>query len=53
MTSSKTLKKLVSFGAAMLLAVGGSLVAAEPAHAAPVTATPVLETGVSGAHIQA
>jgi hypothetical protein len=34
MTSSNTLKKLVSIGAAMLLAVGGSLVAAEPAHAA-------------------
>jgi hypothetical protein len=34
MTSSNTLKKLVSFGAAMLLAVGGSLVAAEPASAA-------------------
>jgi hypothetical protein len=33
MTSSNTLKKLVSIGAAMLLAVGGSLVAAEPAHA--------------------
>jgi hypothetical protein len=35
MTSSNTLKKLVSIGAAMLLAVGGSLVAAEPALAAP------------------
>jgi hypothetical protein len=33
MTSSNALKKLVSFGAAMLLAVGGSLVAAEPAMA--------------------
>jgi hypothetical protein len=53
MTSSITLKKLVSLGAAMLLAVGGSLVAAEPAHAGVITATPVLETGVAGAHIQA
>jgi len=33
MTSSNTLKKLVSIGAAMLLAVGGSLVAAQPASA--------------------
>jgi len=39
MTSSKTLKKIVSVGAAMLLAVGGSLVAAEPAHAAPLSYT--------------
>jgi len=40
MTSSNTLKKLVSIGAAMLLAVGGSLVAAQPASAAvPVVAT--------------
>jgi hypothetical protein len=40
MTSSNTLKKLVSIGAAMLLAVGGSLVAAEPASAAvPVPMT--------------
>jgi len=54
MTSSNTLKKLVSIGAAMLLAVGGSLVAAEPAHAGTaITASPVLETGVPGAHIQA
>jgi hypothetical protein len=37
MTSSNTLKKLVSIGAAMLIAVGGSLVAAEPAHAAVLT----------------
>jgi hypothetical protein len=36
MTSSNTLKKLVSIGAAMLLAVGGSLVAAEPALASTV-----------------
>ena len=34
MTSSNTLKKFVSIGAAMLLAVGGSLVAAQPASAA-------------------
>ena len=33
MTSSINLKKLVSIGAAMLLAVGGSLVAAQPASA--------------------
>jgi len=34
MTSSNSLKKLVSIGAAMLLAIGGSLVAAQPASAA-------------------
>ena len=34
MTSSNTLKKFVSIGAAMLLAVGGNLVASDPAFAA-------------------
>jgi hypothetical protein len=34
MTSSISLKKIVSIGAAMLLAVGGNLVASEPAFAA-------------------
>jgi hypothetical protein len=34
MTSSNTLKKIVSVGAAMLFAIGGNLVAAEPALAA-------------------
>jgi hypothetical protein len=37
MTSSNTLKKLVSIGAAMLLAVGGSLTSATPASAAELT----------------
>jgi hypothetical protein len=39
MTSSNSLKKLVSIGAAMLLAVGGSLVATQPALAATVRNT--------------
>jgi hypothetical protein len=37
MTSSNTLKKLISIGAAMLLAVGGSLVATQPANATGFT----------------
>lgn len=37
MTSSNTLKKIVSIGAALLLAVGGSLSGAMPAQATPVT----------------
>ena len=37
MTSSNTLKKIISLGASLLLAVGGSLVATEAAHAVPVT----------------
>jgi hypothetical protein len=45
MTSSNTLKKLVSIGAAILLAVGGSLVAAEPAHAGTVRTTASISTG--------
>jgi hypothetical protein len=49
MTSSNTLKKLVSIGAAMLLAVGGSLVAAEPASAAVLTSVAL----GGGSHIQA
>ncbi len=36
MTSSNTLKKIVSIGAAMLLAVGSSLVSATPAQATPL-----------------
>ena len=36
MTSSNTLKKLVSIGASLLLAVGSSLVGAAPAHATPL-----------------
>lgn len=39
MTSSNTLKKIVSIGAAMLLAVGGSLTAASPAQATGLTLT--------------
>ena len=37
MTSSNTLKKIISIGAAMLLAVGGSLTSTAPASAAEVT----------------
>ena len=39
MTSSNTLKKIVAIGAAMLLAVGGSLTAASPAQATGLTLT--------------
>ena len=44
MTSSNTLKKLVSIGAAVLLAVGGSLTAAAPASAAAATSAPVVSS---------
>jgi hypothetical protein len=37
MTSSNTLKKIISLGASLLLAVGGSLAAAAPAQAVPNT----------------
>jgi hypothetical protein len=47
MTSSNTLKKLVSIGAAMLLAVGGSLAAAEPASAAIRTGAAISSGGTS------
>ncbi len=42
MTSSNTFKKLVSIGAAMLLAVGGSLTSATSASAAAATSAPVI-----------
>ncbi len=45
MTRSNSLKKLVSIGAALLLAVGGSLVAAEPASAGVI---PTPQTGGMG-----
>ena len=51
MTSSNNLKKFVSIGAALLLAVGGSLVAAQPALATGTDHTSVSLGG--SAHIQA
>ena len=55
MTSSNNLKKLVSIGAALLLAVGGSLVAAQPASAAEssISNLVVLHTGQTTAQFQA
>jgi hypothetical protein len=44
MTSSNTLKKIISIGAAMLLAVGGSLSSATPASAAAATTAPVVSS---------
>jgi len=44
MTSSNSLKKIVSIGAAMLLAVGGSLTSAAPASAAAATTAPVVSS---------
>jgi hypothetical protein len=42
MTRSNSIKKLVSIGAALLLAVGGSLVSAQPAQALPVVDNTVI-----------
>jgi hypothetical protein len=56
MTSSNTLKKLVSIGAAMLLAVGGSLVAAQPASAttpSTISNLVLLHTGQTNGQFQA
>ncbi len=44
MTSSNTFRKLVSIGAAMLLAVGGSLTSATSASAAAATTAPVVSS---------
>ena len=63
MISSNSLKKLVSISAAILLAVGGSLVASQPASALDVTAASVvlapqggsnsISVGVTGCSIDA
>ena len=51
MTSSNSLKKILSIGTALMLAIGGSLVSATPASAAAATAAPAIVgaplTGVS------
>jgi uncharacterized repeat protein (TIGR02543 family) len=54
MTSSKTLKKIVSIGASLMLAIGGSLVAASPAQATggQPTITSVPTSTLAGATVR-